>query len=107
MNSVALAALAEPNRLRIVEHLRANPCSVGDLSLQLVLRQPQVSKHLKVLSETGWVEAQAQAQRRVYRLRREGFDELQRWIDTFRAQWEANYRRLDDLLMELEEDDDA
>lgn len=107
MNSVALAALAEPSRLRIVEHLRGNPCSVGDLSLQLVLRQPQVSKHLKVLSEAGWVEAEAQAQRRVYRLRREGFDELETWIATFRAQWETNYRRLDDLLMELKEDEDA
>lgn len=107
MNSVSLAALAEPNRLRIVEHLRAHPCSVGDLSLQLVLRQPQVSKHLKVLSDAGWVEAEAQAQRRVYRLRREGFDELQRWIETFRVQWETNYRRLDDLLTELKEDEDA
>lgn len=106
MNRMALAALAEPNRLRIVEHLRGNPSCVGDIALQLMIRQPQVSKHLKILSEAGWVEVQPQAQLRVYRLRRRAFDELESWIETFRRQWEANYQRLDALLENLKENDD-
>lgn len=103
MNGTSLAALAEPNRLRIVEHLRGNPSTVGSIALQLVIRQPQVSKHLKILSEAGWVEVRPQAQQRIYRLRRQAFDDLQSWIETFRRYWETNYQRLDALLEEMEE----
>lgn len=76
MNAATLTALAEPSRLRIVETLRGGPLSVGELALQLVIRQPQVSKHLKILSEAGWVEAEPRAQRRMYRLNRPAFDAL-------------------------------
>ncbi len=103
MNGTALVALAEPSRLRIVEYLRGNPSSVGDIALQLVIRQPQVSKHLKILSEAGWVEVRPHAQQRIYRLRRQAFDDLQSWIETFRRYWETNYQRLDALLEEMEE----
>jgi len=105
MNASTLTALAEPNRLRILESLRDGPRSVGELSLQLVIRQPQVSKHLKVLSEAGWVAAGPRAQRRMYRLEKAAFDDLSTWLETFRQHWEANYQRLDALLSELKEND--
>ena len=47
------AALMEPNRLHIVELLRDGPLTVGEITQRLGLQQPQVSKHLKVLSERG------------------------------------------------------
>jgi DNA-binding transcriptional ArsR family regulator len=65
-----LRALAEPNRFQIVELLREGPQPVGDLVHRLKLRQPQVSKHLRVLSEAGLVEVRVDAQRRIYELRR-------------------------------------
>jgi len=105
MNASTLTALAEPNRLRIVECLRGNPRSVGEISQQLVIRQPQVSKHLKILSEAGWVEVKPRAQQRIYQLHREAFDDLEGWLQTFRKHWETNYQRLDVLLDELKEDD--
>ena len=51
--NATLTALAEPNRLRIVELLRDKPRPVGEIAKRLRLRQPQVSKHLRVLSDAG------------------------------------------------------
>ena len=96
------AALMEPNRLHIVELLRNGPLTVGEIAARLALPQPQVSKHLKVLSETAIVEVQPQANRRIYKLRREPFQELEAWLHSFRRLWEERFDRLDDYLLELQ-----
>jgi DNA-binding transcriptional ArsR family regulator len=93
--------LAEPNRFQIVELLREGPRPVGDLVHRLKLRQPQVSKHLRVLSEAGLVEVRVDAQRRIYELRPEPLRELEAWIERYRRIWEQNYERLDALLEEM------
>lgn len=98
MKTTALTALAEPNRLRIVELLNVTACSVGEIAEKLVLRQPQVSKHLKILSEAGWVAVRPEAQKRIYELKPERFSELDGWLEAFRRLWEARYDRLDALL---------
>jgi DNA-binding transcriptional ArsR family regulator len=95
-------ALAEPNRFHIVELLRDCPLTVGEITERLGLQQPQVSKHLKVLSEAGIVEVQPQANRRIYKLRREPFQELESWLQSFRRTWEERFDRLDDYLLELQ-----
>jgi predicted transcriptional regulator len=51
VDSSTFAALADPNRLQIVEMLRDGPASVGEIADRLVLRQPQTSKHLKTLAD--------------------------------------------------------
>ncbi|QBD75566.1 ArsR family transcriptional regulator [Ktedonosporobacter rubrisoli] len=96
------AALTEANRLQIVELLRDGPLTVGAITSQLGLQQPQVSKHLKVLSEAGIVEVQPQANRRIYQLRREPFQELEDWLHSFRRLWEERFDRLDDYLLDLQ-----
>ncbi len=96
-------ALTEPNRFHIVELLRDGPLTVGEITERLGLQQPQVSKHLKVLSEAAIVEVQPQANRRIYRLRREPFQELETWLQSFRRLWEERFDRLDDYLLELQE----
>ncbi len=73
MKTTTLHALAEPNRLQIVELLKNGPLTVGEIADQLMLRQPQASKHLKKLSDAGIVEVQAVANRRIYKLRHEHF----------------------------------
>ncbi|GAC1353919.1 MAG: hypothetical protein NVSMB38_30790 [Ktedonobacteraceae bacterium] len=70
--------------------------------MRLGLQQPQVSKHLKVLSEAAIVEVQPQANRRIYQLRREPFQELEDWLHSFRRLWEERFDRLDDYLLELQ-----
>ena len=96
-------ALMEPNRLHIVELLRDGPLTVGEITERLGLQQPQVSKHLKVLSEADIVQVQPQANRRIYKLRREPFQELEAWLHSFRRLWEERFDRLDDYLLELQE----
>jgi DNA-binding transcriptional ArsR family regulator len=96
-----LQALAEPNRFQIVELLREGPRPVGDMVHRLGLRQPQVSKHLRVLSDAGLVDVRVDAQRRIYALRPAPLKELETWIERYRRIWEANFQRLDGVLEEL------
>ncbi len=96
-----LSALAEPNRLQIVELLRRKPLAVGEIVDRLGLRQPQVSKHLRVLSEAGLVEAQPVAQQRIYRLRTAPLEELAEWLERYRRLWEERLDRFDEVLREL------
>jgi DNA-binding transcriptional ArsR family regulator len=96
-----LRALAEPHRLHIVEFLRDGPRPVGHLVRRLRLRQPQVSKHLRVLSDAGLVDVRVDAQRRIYTLRPAPLQELEAWLERYRQLWEGNFQRLDALLDEL------
>ncbi len=101
MMETTLRALAEPNRFQIVELLRAGPRPVGDMVDRLRLRQPQVSKHLRVLSEAGLVDVRVDAQRRIYALRPAPLRELEVWLERYRRIWEQNFQRLDAVLEEL------
>src|ERR1700690_2845236 len=74
MNTAFLTALAEPNRMRIVELLRDGPRPVGEIAMRLRIRQPQASKHLHVLNEAGLVEVHPVAQQRIYQLRPKTFE---------------------------------
>jgi DNA-binding transcriptional ArsR family regulator len=96
-----LRALAEPNRFQIVELLRDGPRPVGDMVSRLHLRQPQVSKHLRVLSEAGLVDVRVDAQRRIYALRPAPLQELEVWVERYRRLWEDSFQRLDALLHDL------
>ncbi|TMG34539.1 MAG: winged helix-turn-helix transcriptional regulator [Chloroflexi bacterium] len=96
-----LSALAEPNRRQIVELLRRKPRAVGEIADRLGLRQPQVSKHLRVLSEAGLVQVRPLAQQRIYRLRAQPLKELDDWLAPYRRTWEERFEQFDDVLREL------
>jgi DNA-binding transcriptional ArsR family regulator len=93
--------LAEPNRRRILDLLRAHERPVSDLVTALDVSQPAVSKHLRVLREAGLVEARIDAQRRVYRLRPEPLRELDAWLAPYRALWADSLDRLEDHLEDM------
>ena len=95
------SALAEPNRLQIVELLRHRPLPVGQIAERLRLGQPQVSKHLRVLSEAGLVQVRPLAQQRIYALRAEPLKELDDWLGKYRRTWGDRFDRMDDVLREL------
>ncbi|MFC6659089.1 ArsR/SmtB family transcription factor [Deinococcus multiflagellatus] len=95
-------ALADPHRLQMVELLRHAPLTVGELAGRLGLRQPQASKHLKVLSDAGLVELRPQANRRICHLRPEPFQALDNWLGTFQQLWEERFDRLDAYLQQLQ-----
>jgi len=99
--------IAEPNRRAILGLLVTSEQSVGEIERQLRMSQPTVSKHLRVLRQAGFVEATVDAQRRLYRLRPEPFQEVDAWLAQFRQFWmphiDALERHLDQMYPSLEE----
>ena len=96
----AFEVLAEPNRRRILDLLRAAERPVGELVAELAISQPAVSKHLRVLRDAGLVSVRGEAQRRLYRVRTEPLRDLDDWLAPYRQLWE---QRLDDLEQHLDE----
>jgi DNA-binding transcriptional ArsR family regulator len=102
--TASFEVLAEPNRRRILDLLRAAERPVGELVDELEVSQPAVSKHLRVLREAGLVEVRADAQRRIYRVRTEPLRAIDEWLEPYRRLWAS---RLDDLERHLDAMPDA
>jgi DNA-binding transcriptional ArsR family regulator len=98
----AFAILAEPNRRALLNLLATSEMSVGELEHRLRMPQPSVSKHLRVLRESGFVESRVDAQRRVYRLRPEPLMEVDSWLEPFRRFWSARVDALERHLDRME-----
>jgi len=94
-------ALAEPNRRRILDLLRAGERPAGELVEALAISQPGVSKHLKLLREAGLVSVRADGQRRMYRLEPRRLAEVDAWLAPYRRAWAG---RLDALIRHLEDE---
>ncbi|MFC5653452.1 ArsR/SmtB family transcription factor [Paenibacillus solisilvae] len=102
MDITTFSALAESNRLRIVELLLDGPLIVGDIANRLQIRQPQASKHLRVLLEAGLVEVEPAANRRNYKLRLEAFQTLDTWLETYRVVLDKQFDALEIYLQKLQ-----
>ena len=98
MRAAMFSALGEPNRLQIVELLGSSSLAVGEITEALRLRQPQVSKHLKVLAESGIVSAEPRGRRRIYQLQAEPFHQIVHWVDSFDHLWDVRLSSLGDYL---------
>jgi len=94
--------IAEPNRRAILAILIGSEQSVGEIERQLGMPQPAVSKHLRVLREAGFVESTVDAQRRLYRLKPEPFQEVDAWLAQFRRFWSARVDALERHLDRVE-----
>jgi DNA-binding transcriptional ArsR family regulator len=87
--------IAEPNRRAILSLLVSSQQSVGDIERQLRMTQPTVSKHLRVLRDAGFVESTVDAQRRLYRLKPEPFQQVDAWLAQFRRFWSVHIDALE------------
>ena len=96
--------LGEPRRREILDLLRERERAVGELVDRLDLTQPAVSKHLRILRETGLVEVRQDAQRRWYRLRLEPLAEVDAWLEPYRRLWGDSLDALGRHLDEMEEE---
>ena len=95
--------LAEPTRRRILDLLRDGERPVGELVDTLSMSQPPVSKHHRVLRDSGLVDVRVDAQRRVYRLRPEPLKEIDAWIEPYRRLWDRRLDRLDRHLKTMDD----
>ena len=91
-------ALADPTRRRIVEALRDGEQQVGDVVEKAGVHQSGVSRHLRILHESGFVSMRPDGQRRLYALKPEPFQELDQWLTGYRTLWEARLNRFDAAL---------
>ena len=94
----AFQALSDPTRLQIVEHLRTGELQVNDLVGRLDIHQSGVSRHLRILLEAGLVSVRPDGPRRLYSLRREPFEDLETWVKSFHALWDARLDRFGEAL---------
>jgi DNA-binding transcriptional ArsR family regulator len=90
--------LADPTRRRIVEVLRTGERPVGDIVGQVGVQQSGVSRHLRILGESGFVAMRPDGQRRLYRLQPEPFRQLDGWLADYRRLWEARLDRFGDAV---------
>src|SRR5256886_13092142 len=95
-------AVAEARRREILDTLIAGEKGVGAIVNDLSMSQPQVSKHLRVLSEVGLVRCRAEGRRRLYRLEPEHLRPLQDWVAKYEQAMNDRLDRMDDYLKELQ-----
>ena len=95
--------ISEATRREILSLLASSQRSVGEIERQLRMPQTTVSKHLRVLREAGFVESTVDAQRRLYRLKPEPFQEVDAWLAPFRRFWSAHVDALERHLDRMEQ----
>ena len=95
-------AIAEARRREILDALIAGEKAVGAIVTDLSMSQPQVSKHLRVLSEVGLVSCRAEGRRRLYRLEPSHLRPLYDWLANYEQAWNERLDRMDDYLEELQ-----
>src|SRR5580692_7953073 len=89
-------AVADVHRRDILDVLMAGEKPVGTIVADLSMSQPQVSKHLRVLSEVGLVSCRAEGRRRLYRLEPARLRPMHEWLTRYEQVWNARTARLDD-----------
>ena len=85
--------LADPTRRRILETLRRGEHTVSDIVGSVDIHQSGVSRHLRILQESGFVQVRPQQQKRIYSLRPEPFRALDTWVAGYRMLWEGRLER--------------
>src|SRR5512143_2736769 len=93
-------AVAEVQRRYILDLLAQGERSVNDVAAALGIRQPQASKHLRVLKEVGLVRVRGSGQQRLYRLNATGLKPIHDWTLSYARFWNESFDRLDEYLLE-------
>lgn len=94
------AALAEPNRRRIIEMIAENgKMAAREISDKFDISAPAVSQHLKVLREADLIQMEKRAQQRIYSINPQGMDEMWEWLGQMRKFWSERFDALDALLL--------
>jgi DNA-binding transcriptional ArsR family regulator len=98
--SLTFAALADPTRRAMIDHLSRGQANVSDLAQPFLDRMslPAVTKHLKVLERAGLITKTREAQRRPCTLNADAFKDVADWMEHYRAFWEESFDRLDAYL---------
>ena len=99
-------AIAEARRREILDALMTGEKPVGQIVDELALPQPQISKHLRVLSDVGLVRSRADGRQRLYRLEPAQLQPMQDWLAKFERRVNSRLDRVDDYLQKLQREGD-
>lgn len=99
--SQVFAALADPTRRDLVARLSTDDATLSELADSYDMSVQAISKHLKVLEQSGLVTRTREAQRRPVHLEAKVFDLMTKWIERYQRQAEERYQRLDALLDDM------
>lgn len=100
-------AIAEPQRRQILDLLAQGERSVNEITAVLGLRQPQVSKHLRVLKQVGLVSVRSTGQQRLYQLQAQGLKSVHDWVSHYERHWIERMDRLEAYLKELQKKENS
>jgi DNA-binding transcriptional ArsR family regulator len=95
-------AIAEADRRAILDMLVGGEQAVGTIGRALSMSQPQVSKHLRVLSEVGLVRSRPDGRRRIYHVEPARLQPMNDWLSKFERAWNSRLDRVEDYLQELQ-----
>jgi DNA-binding transcriptional ArsR family regulator len=101
----AFDVLAEPTRRQILDLVRDEERSVNELVFDLSMTQPAVSKHLRILRDSGFVRFRIDGQRRMYRVEPKAFIEVEDWLEPYRRMWEDRLDSLERYLDSVQRED--
>lgn len=90
--------IADPSRRQMLQLLSKKSLTINNLAGNFDMSRPAVSKHIKVLYNSGFISIQDIGRERYCTLRRDGFNELQNWISYFDKFWEGKLKKLELLL---------
>src|SRR5688572_18815897 len=90
--------IGDPSRRKMLVMLSENSLTINSLADNFDMSRPAVSKHVKILETAGFISIQDIGRERYCTLKKEGFEELQEWINYFDKFWTSKLKRLEDLL---------
>lgn len=90
--------IADPSRRQMLQLLSRNRLTVNSVARNFAMSRPAVSKHLKILSTAGFISIEREGRERYCILKRDGFKELQEWVDYFDGFWNSKLQKLETLL---------
>jgi len=99
-------AIAEAHRREILDVLMTGEKAVGAIVNDLSISQPQVSKHLRVLSQVGLVTSRSQGRHRLYSVEPGHLRPMHEWLAKYERAWNRRLDRIDDYLQELQQQGD-
>ena len=94
----AFQVIADPSRRQMLQLLSKNNLTINNLAENFDMSRPAVSKHVKILYTAGFITIQDIGRERYCTLKRDGFDELQEWINFFDKFWDSKLKKLEALL---------
>ncbi|MES2738832.1 MAG: metalloregulator ArsR/SmtB family transcription factor [Verrucomicrobiota bacterium] len=100
--NLTFAALADPTRRSLLDHLSRGDCCVTDLAKPHAMSLPAVSKHLRVLEEAGLISRRRLGRVHCLSLNAGPMQQAQTWMESYRRHWEASFDRLENYLAEMQ-----